>query len=57
MTMSYKTKQTDTFTQFVKGDDNPGFADRLAKLKEGIDIIMSNHIQHFTHLAKRNARK
>ena len=56
MTMSYKTKQTDTFTQFVKGDDNPGFADRLAKLKQGIDIIMSNHIQKFTHLAERNAR-
>ena len=23
----YKTKQTDTFTQFVKGDDNPKFAE------------------------------
>ena len=56
MTMSYKTKQTDTFTQFVKGDDNPGFADRLAKLKQGIDIIMSNHKMKFTHLQERNAR-
>ena len=56
MTMSYKTKQTDTFTQFVKGDDNPEFADRLARLKQGIDIILSNHKMKFTHLQERNAR-
>ena len=56
MTMSYKTKQTDTFTQFVKGDDNPVFADRLAKLQEGIQIIMNEQKLKFTHLAKGNAR-
>ena len=56
MTMSYKTKQTDTFTQFVKGDDNPVFADRLAKLQEGIVIIMNEHKLRYKHLAERNAR-
>ena len=56
MTMSYTTKQTDTFTQFVKGDENPQFAVRLAKLQQGIDIIMNEHKLKFTHLAKGNAR-
>ena len=56
MTMSYTTKQTDTFTQFVKGDDNPQFADRLAKLQEGVQIIMNEQKLKFTHLAKGNAR-
>ena len=56
MTMNYKVQKTDTFTQFVKGDENPEFADRLAKLKQGIDILMAEHIQKFNHLQDRNAR-
>ena len=54
--MNYKVQKTDTFTQFVKGDQNPEFADRLAKLEQGIDILMAEHIQKFNHLQDRNAR-
>ena len=54
--MNYKVQKTDTFTQFVKGDENPEFADRLAKLEQGIDILMAEHIQKFNHLQDRNAR-
>jgi hypothetical protein len=38
----------------VKGDDNPTFADRLAKFKQGVDIILGEHVQRFNHL--KNAR-
>ena len=54
--MNYKVQKTDTFTQFVKGDENPEFADRLAKLEQGIDILMAEHIKKFDHLRERNAR-
>ena len=54
MSYSYMTKKTDSFTRFVKGDDNPTFADRLAKFKQGVDIILGEHIQRFNHL--KNAR-
>ena len=56
MSYSYMTKKTDPFTRFVKGDDNPTFADRLAKFKQGVDIILGEHIQRFNHLKKNNAR-
>lgn len=56
MSYSYITKQTDTFTKFVKGDENPEFAKRLDKLKEGIVIIMNEHKLKFNHLSERNAR-
>jgi len=56
MSYSYITKQTDTFTKFVKGDENPDFDNRLDKLKEGIVIIMNEHKLRFNHLAERNAR-
>ena len=54
MSYSYMTKKTDSFTRFVKGDDNPTFADRLAKFKQGVDIILGEHIQRFNHL--KNAK-
>ena len=54
MSHSYTTKKTDAFTQFVKGDSNPEFADRLAKFKHGVDIILGEHILQFNHLQKRN---
>ena len=54
MINSYMTKKTDAFTQFVKGDSNPEFADRLAKFKQGVDIILGEHIQRFNHLKKNN---
>ena len=54
MSYSYMTKKTDPFTRFVKGDDNPEFSDRLAKFKQGVDIILGEHIQRFNHL--KNAR-
>ena len=56
MSYSYVTKKTDSFTRFVKGDDNPTFANRLAKFKQGVDIILGEHIQRFNHLKKHNAR-
>ena len=56
MSYSYVTKKTDPFTRFVKGDDNPTFADRLAKFKQGVDIILGEHIQRFNYLKKNNAR-
>ena len=37
-----------------QGDSNPEFADRLAKFKQGVDIILGEHIQRFTHLKKNN---
>ena len=54
MSYSYITKKTDSFTRFVKCDDNPEFSDRLAKFKQGVDIILGEHIQRFNHL--KNAR-
>lgn len=53
MSYSYPTPKTDSFTKFIKGDENPDFADRLAKLKKGVDILISQHKAKWSHLKDR----